>query len=184
MCNFYLMQTSFLLIFPFLITIFPSIRYFSAALCFPDSLLISLYWLPQPSCSPCSFPREYTQFAYLKTRLPPTTASSSLILSLQWSCLQIHNFTTLFPWTTFPSKLPSPKSIPQRFISTFTCQVVLLSSLQRLSALGFHSTISFRSSLWMSTEVSIVPVVLELHRSFTRPLLVSFFPLLFFGLVG
>jgi len=35
---------------------------------------------------------------------------------------------------------------------------------------------SVASSLGMSPEVSLVPVALGLYRSFTKPLLVSFFP--------
>lgn len=147
MCSFLLMQTSFLLIFPFLITTFPSIRHFLTALCFPDSPFICLYLLPHPSCPPCFFPREYTQLTHLKTRLPPTTIPSSSILSLfQWSCLQMHSFTTPFPWFIFPSKTTITKIYPPtklRFISIITWQVVLLSSLQKLSALGFRSTIFF-----------------------------------------
>lgn len=139
-CNFLLMRTSFLLISPFLNTMLPSIRHFSTALCAPDS--------PQlPPCvlAPLTPSPEYTRFAHVKIRLPATTAPSSLILCLSFQCWHLpkNNFTTPFPWFILQSKSIFTKihpSIKPRFISILIWQVVLVSSLQKLSALRFHST--------------------------------------------
>lgn len=151
MFNFYLMQTSFLLIFPSLITIFPSIRYFLAALCFLDSLLISLYWLPQPSCSTCSFPREYTQFAYLKTRLSPTTASSSLILSLFSIVSKYINslFYSLEPPS--PANYHHQNLSPKDSFPLSPAKLFYYRHFKNSVHLASIALFSFRSSLWMST---------------------------------
>ena len=69
---------------------------------------------------------------------------NSLFVSFQWSCLHRHNFTIPFLWLIFPSKTTITKFCAPtklRFISTLIWQVVLLSSLQKLSACAFHSTV-------------------------------------------
>lgn len=140
-CNFLLMQTSFLLISPLLNTMLPSIRHFSTALCAPDSLQ-----LPPCVLAPLTPSPEYTQFAHVKIRLPAVPSSLILCLSSQCWHLQKNNFTIPFPWFIFQSKSTITKmhpSIKLRFISIHIWQVVLVSSLQKLSALSFHSTTFF-----------------------------------------
>lgn len=100
------------------------------------------------------FPKRIRSVCPSETKAPSNYSSTflnSLCLFSMKLSPSVSNLTVPFPWFIFPSKTTITKiyhPTKLRFISILVWQVILLSSPQKLSALGFHSTIFFEVFSW------------------------------------